>query len=100
MRRMKIVGLAALAGLLALAALGGLAIADDGGIMQQVLGHDAYAAMASQMRGLLGEARADQMLAACDAAMAGATGEQMMGNATGSMMGGDMGAMMRSMMGR
>lgn len=94
MWRMKIVGLAAFAGLLALAALGGLAIADDGGAMQRVMGHDAYAAMASQMRGLLGEARADQMLAACDAAMAGATGEQMMGIGTGAMMGEDMGSMM------
>lgn len=100
MQRMKISGLAALAGLLTLGALGGLALADDGGVMQRLMGHDAYAGMVSQMRGILGQARADQMLAACDTAMAGAAGEQMMGGGTGSMMGGDMGAMMRSMMGR
>lgn len=98
---MKILGFIVLAAVIALAALGDLALADDGGGMQRLMGHDAYAAMALQMRGLLGEARADKMLAECDATMAGAMGEQMTGGGMGGTMGGgDMGAMMRSMMGR
>lgn len=98
---MKILGFIVLAAVIALAALGDLALADDGGVMQRLMGHDAYAAMASQMRGLLGEARADEMLAECDAAMAGAMGEQTTGGGMGGTMGGgDMSAMMRSMMGR
>lgn len=50
--------------------LGGIALADDGSLMQQMMGHDAYAAMVTQLRGVLGAERADAMLASCDAVMA------------------------------
>ena len=72
--------------------LAGVALADDGSVMQRLRGHDAYAAMVAQMRSALGNERADQMLASCEAAMAPAatTDEgsmQRMMSGMGSMMG-------------
>ncbi len=86
--------LAASASLATLAILGGIALADDGGVMQRLMGHDAYVAMVNQMRVVLGNERADAMIASCEAAMAAsgtsmdkAAMEQMM-SGTGTMMGG------------
>lgn len=100
MTRTKRLTLAIVAGLLTLVALGSLAIADDGGVMQRLMGHDAYTQMVNQMRAVLGNERTDQMLAACDQMMAAApAGTGMMNGADGSgrgaMMGGPgMGSMM------
>ena len=58
------------AALTTLAILGGVAVADDGGVMQRLMGHDAYTAMVDQMRAVLGNERADQMIAGCEAMMA------------------------------
>lgn len=80
---------AGLAGaLLALSAVGGVALADDGSVMPRLMGHDAYAAMVAQMRAVIGDERADAMLAHCEQAMA----QSAMPGA-----GADMGAMMRGM---
>lgn len=75
--------------LLAGGVLGGIALADDGGIMQRMMGHDAYAAMVDHMRGVLGNERTDQMLASCDTAMASTDhgSMQQMMSGMGSMMG-------------
>lgn len=100
MTRTKRTTLAIAAGLLTLLALGSLAIADDGGVMQRLMGHDAYAQMVNQMRTVLGNERTDQMLTACDQMMAAApAGNGMMngpdGSGMGAMMSGaGMGAMM------
>lgn len=80
--------------LLAAGVLGGVALADDGGLMQRLMGHGAYAAMLSQMRAVLGNERADQMLASCEAAMA-SSDQGTMPNSMQQMMSG-MGSMMRS----
>lgn len=79
--------------LLAAGVLGGIALADDGGPIQRLMGHDAYAAMVVQMRAVLGNKRTDQMLASCEVAMAsGDRGSmqdsmQRMMSGMGSMMG-------------
>src|SRR5712692_7184511 len=86
--------IAASASLTTVAILGGVAVADDGGVVQRLMGHDAYVAMVNQMRAVLGDQRADAMIASCEAAMAAsgtsmdkAAMEQMM-SGTGTMMGG------------
>ncbi len=56
--------------LLGSAALAFPVLADDGGVMQRAMGHEAYAGMVEHMSGVLGEERAREMLAQCDAAMA------------------------------
>lgn len=56
--------------------------------MPRLMGHDAYAAMVAQMRAVIGDERADAMLAHCEQAMA----QSAMPGA-----GADMGAMMRGM---
>lgn len=62
---------ASLAGaLLALSAVGGVALADDGSVMSRLMGHDAYASMVAQMRAVIGDERADAMLAHCEQAIA------------------------------
>ena len=100
MTRTKRLTLAIAAGLLTLLALGSLALADDGGVMQQLMGHDGYTQMVNQMRGVLGNERADQMLAACDQMAAAPSGNGMMNGTNGSGMGAMMnGAGMGSMMG-
>lgn len=53
-----------------------VALADDGGVMQRAMGHDAYGAMVEQMRGLLGSERADAMLAECEREMVEQAGIQ------------------------
>lgn len=99
-QRLAIASAMVLAGVLTLATV---ALADDGSIMQRLMGHESYAAMVQQMRGALGDARADQMLRACDEMMASAEGGMpampggMMGGSgmagmTGSGMAGMMGA--------
>lgn len=92
MTKKKSLLLAASASLATLAILGGVALADDGGVMQRLMGHDAYIAMVNQMRAVLGDERADAMIASCEAAMA-ATGTSMDKGAMQQMMSG-MGAMM------
>lgn len=86
-KRAAVVGILTL---LAIAALGTVALADDGGVMQQLMGHEAFTAMVEQMRGVLGAERADQMLAACEEHMAeaGAAGMGGMMNGMSGMMGG------------
>jgi hypothetical protein len=69
----SLVAAVALAGALALAVP---ALADDRSVMQRLMGHDAYAAMVEQMRGVLGDERANEMLAQCEAAMAAHDGER------------------------
>lgn len=81
---------------LALGSLATLALADDGGLMQRIMGHDAFTAMVRQMRGVLGQERADQMIAGCEAMMAtpsAASPQTPMGGMAG-------GAGMQGMMGR
>lgn len=72
---------------------GTMALADDGGLMQRMMGHEAFATMVAHMRTVLGDAQANEMLAACEKAMAN-MGAMMSG--MGQM---DMGGMMRQMMG-
>lgn len=84
--------------LLATGVLAGVALADDGGWMQRMMGHAASAAMVSQMRAVLGNERADQMLASCDAAMASGGQGSMQNSMQNSMQG--MMSGMGSMMGR
>ena len=74
--------------LLALSAFGGVALADDGSVMSRLMGHDAYPAMVAQMRAVIGDERADAMLAHC---------EQAMVESSTRGAGTEMGAMMRSM---
>lgn len=76
--------------LLAVGVLGGIAFADDGVVMQRMMGHDAYLTMVNQMRAVLGNERADQMLASCETMMAPGGHAQTMRDMTsgGSMMGG------------
>lgn len=86
---------------LSLAAFGAfatLAVADDGGVMQRLMGHDAYAAMVAQMRGVLGDERANAMLAHCESEMAST---RMDAGSMSGMMSGTSGMMsgMRGMMG-
>jgi hypothetical protein len=90
MRRKLVLG--ASATLATLAILGGVATADDGGVMQRFMGHDAYIAMVDHMRLVLGNERADAMIASCEAAMASSGGAMDKG-AMQQMMSG-MGAMM------
>ncbi len=100
MRNLKRALMAGLLTLLALGTLGTLALADDGGVMQRMMGHDAFTAMVEQMRDVLGAERADQMVASCEAHMAqvnagGSSGTAgMMSGGMGAMMSGDMGRMM------
>lgn len=86
MRKRIMAGLAG--ALLALSAFGGVALADDGSVMSRLMGHEAYAAMVAQMRAVIGDERADAMLAHCEQAM---VEEAPPGVGTG------MGAMMRGM---
>jgi hypothetical protein len=87
--------LGAAAALATLTLLGGVVLADDGGLMQRVMGHDAYTAMVDQMRGVLGNERADQMIQDCEATMSSGQGGATTGSATGTMMTG-MGSRMGS----
>jgi len=80
--------------LLAAGALGGIALADDGSLMQRMMGHDAYAAMVAQMRAVLGGERTDQMLASCETAMASSVPGSVQGSMPQMMSG--MGSMMGS----
>lgn len=66
----RVLAAAALLTLLTTLVFAAPALADDGGVMQRLMGHDAYAAMVEHMRGVLGEQRAGEMLAQCEAAMA------------------------------
>jgi hypothetical protein len=88
---MKSLLLGVSAALATVALLGGIAVADDG-VMQRLMGHDAYVGMVNQIRAVLGNERADAMIAGCEAAMA-ASGTTMDQGAMGQMMNG-MGAMM------
>jgi len=63
---MRRAALALGAGVLTVAVLGGVALADGGGLMQWMMGSDNYMAMVSQMRGVLGNEQADAMLASCE----------------------------------
>src|SRR5713226_5201592 len=92
MTKRKRLLLAVSASLTTLAILAGVAVADDGGVMQRLMGHDAYVAMVDHMRVVLGNERADAMIAACEAAMA-SNGTSMDQGAMQRMMNG-MGAMM------
>lgn len=95
---MKRVAVAATALVLGILALGSIALADDGGVMQQLMGHDAFTAMVQQMRGVLGNERADQMLASCEAMMAAAQpGSSSQGGMSGMMSGTGMQQMMQGM---
>lgn len=100
MTKTKRLTLAIAAGSLTLLALGSLAVADDGGVMQRLMGHDGYTQMVGQMRGVLGNERTDQMLAACDQMMVSAPSASGMMNGTKSssmstmMNGSGMGTMM------
>ncbi|MDQ2911922.1 MAG: hypothetical protein M3T56_01545 [Chloroflexota bacterium] len=89
MTRLRRITLALGAGVLTAALLGGVALADDGGLMQRMMGSDAYMAMVNQMRTVLGNEQADAMLASCEKMMAATDG-------SGGMMGG-MGQMMSGM---
>lgn len=86
MRKRIMLGLAG--ALLVLSTVGGAALADDGSVMSRLMGHDAYAAMVAQMRAVIGDERADAMLAHC---------EQAMVETTTPGAGTDMGSMMRGM---
>jgi len=70
MTRLQRAALALSAGLVTAGLLGGLALADSGGLMQRMMGSNAYMAMVSQMRGVLGNEQADAMLASCEKMMA------------------------------
>lgn len=91
MRKRIMAGMAG--ALLALSAFGGVALADDGSVMSRLMGHDAYAAMVAQMRAVLGDERADAMLAHCEQAMVedttpgAGTGMDAMMRGMGGMMG-------------
>ena len=72
-RRGAVAITSALAGVLAgVIVLAGVALAEDGGVMQRLMGRYPYAGMVAQMSGVLGTERANQMLANCEAAMASA----------------------------
>ncbi len=91
MTRMRRAALALGAGVLTVAVLGGVALADGGGLMQRMMGSDNYMAMVSQMRAVLGNEQADAMLASCEKMMAedGSTsGMNGMMSGMGQMMGG------------
>ncbi len=94
MTKKKRLLLVASASLATLAILGGIAVADDGGVMQRLMGHDVYVAMVDHMRIALGNERADAMITSCEAAMAsgGASMDngamQQMMSGLGAMMGG------------
>lgn len=51
---------------------GTVALADDGGLMQRMMGHEAFATMVAHMRTVLGDAQANEMLASCEKMMASA----------------------------
>ncbi|TMC44774.1 MAG: hypothetical protein E6J23_06570 [Chloroflexi bacterium] len=91
MSRLQRAALALSAGLLTAGLLGGLALADSGGVMQRMMGSNAYMAMVSQMRVVLGNEQTDAMLASCEKMMAadGSTsGMSGMMSGMGQMMGG------------
>lgn len=89
------------AALLGMFVLGAVALADDGGLMQRTMGNDAYMAMVQRMRGVLGNERADQMLASCEAMMAAAQSVAgVQGGMSGVMSGGAMSQEMQGMMGQ
>ncbi len=88
MRSEQRLALAVAAAVLTAGVLGALALADDGGLMQRMMGPDAYMAMVSQMRAVLGNERADAMLASCETMMASNAGSMPMMPGTGHMMGG------------
>lgn len=97
----KRVTLALGAALLGVFVLGAVALADDGGVMQQLMGHDTFTAMVQQMRGVLGNERADQMLASCEAMMAATPSSSgARGGMSGMMAGAGRQQMMQGMMGR
>ena len=90
MTRMRRAALALGTGVLTAGLLGGFALADEGGLMQRMMGSDAYMAMVSRMRAVLGNEQADSMLAGCEKMMAadGTGSGQGMMNGMGQMMGG------------
>lgn len=97
-KRMTVAAGAVILGVLV---LGTIALADDGGVMQRLMGHDAFSAMVQQMRAVLGNERADQMLASCEAMHAAAqSGTGAQGGMSGMMSGTGMQQMMQGMMGR
>lgn len=83
--------------LVALGAFGTLAVAGDGTLMERIMGHDAYAAMVAHMRSVLGDERANAMLAQCEVAMAKTNSSRGMSGMTSDMNG--MMSGMRGMMG-
>ncbi len=91
MTRLQRAALALSAGLVTAGLLGGLALADSGGLMQRMMGSNTYMAMVSQMRAVLGDEQTDAMLASCEKMMAadGSTsGMSGMMSGMGQMMGG------------
>jgi len=88
MRSVRRLGLAVAAAVLTAGVLAGVALADDCGLMQRMMGPDAYMAMVSQMRAVLGSERADAMLASCETMMASNAGSMPMMPGMGHMMGG------------
>ena len=91
MTRLQRAALALSTGILTAGLLGGLALADSGGLMQRMMGSNAYMAMVSQMRGVLGNEQTDAMLASCETMMAAdGSSSDMNGmmNGMGQMMGG------------
>jgi len=87
---MRRAALALGAGVLTAGLLGGFALADDGGLMQRMMGSDAYMAMVSRMRAVIGNEQADAMLGSCERMMAadGSGPDQGLMNGMGQMMGG------------
>ncbi len=91
MTRLQRAALALSAGLLTAGLLGGLALADSGGLMQRMMGSNTYMAMVSQMRAVLGNEQTDAMLASCEQMMAADGSTSGMGgmmSGMGQMMGG------------
>lgn len=90
MTRMRRAAIGLGAGVLTAGLLGGLASADDGGLMQRMMGSSAYMAMVGQMRAVFGNEQTDAMLASCETMMgADGSGSGMgMMNGMDQMMGG------------
>lgn len=88
MRVLPRLGLAIGAAVLTVGVLSGLALADDGGLMQRMMGPDAYMAMVGQMRAVLGNQRTDAMLASCETMMVSNAGSTPMMPGMGHMVGG------------
>ncbi len=91
MQRLERAAIALSAGVLTAGVLGGLALADSGGLMQRMMGSNTYMAMVSQMPAVLGDEQTNAMLASCEKMMAadGSTsGMSGMMSGMGQMMGG------------